>query len=601
VKFITGIWQDARGNLAQWGKLHLKLNQDAVVKNTNQVAPREVSFALTQQGALKSDARVWANDELSPDGTYYTATVTAFGGGLIWGPQWIIISGPDPVNINALLPILTIPPTDQAASISIVTSPTLVGGALGATITGPNGVSTDLVTVSDQLILAGGSNISLSGSLSQNSLTLSINGIPGLSAGAINGAAGTDTVTVSNQLILAAGSNITLSYSTTAGSMTCSIIGERLRSVSLVPGANVSIIQNFNSLGTTATISAGGGGGGGGSAGIPLVTMVGFGPGGSTAGQQSLADISTLGFFAASNIALSLFDNGPGVAQVWIGARDQTSLRAQMSLIPGANIGITQTTNISGTTATITGSPMGHVSFVASDNIGITQATNSVGTTATISANAAGFIAGAGAATVSNRLQLAMGGMGSTFTTATDSAGMTVSLPNPQFNYLAASTVGGSAAGPNSPQPIGALQLRAGQNVSFSGNVTVSSSANLTINVPRLEVTAGSNITMTTASSVSPFGTTVTIDAIQQGWVLTLDHLSGGATLGTSILGIQPFLGLWAGSGVTLSADQPVAGFGNLTINVAGVAAAMESIRSLSDLCVSLSGSLVDLRRRLGS
>jgi len=113
MKQIYGSWQDARGNRAANGQLHFSLNQDAVIVTIAHAAPREVNFQLDKTGALMAGSQIWGNDELSPNGTYYTSTVTAQGGGVIWGPQWFVISGSSPINLSRILPIKMIPPTSQ--------------------------------------------------------------------------------------------------------------------------------------------------------------------------------------------------------------------------------------------------------------------------------------------------------------------------------------------------------------------------------------------------------------------------------------------------------------------------------------------------------
>lgn len=111
MKGITGNWQDARGNPASYGRLHAYLNQDAVALSANQIVPRNVWFQLDIQGALQEEARIWANDELSPDdNTYYRFAVLDLGGGVIWGPEYFIIKGNAPIDFNSLVPSGGFPP-----------------------------------------------------------------------------------------------------------------------------------------------------------------------------------------------------------------------------------------------------------------------------------------------------------------------------------------------------------------------------------------------------------------------------------------------------------------------------------------------------------
>jgi hypothetical protein len=104
MKEITGSWQDARGNFASYAHVNFKLNQDATAIGSGRVVPKEVYFWLNVMGKL-TDAEIWANDELEPAGTYYRMTVTTLSGGVIAGPETLILEGPSPIDLNALVPL----------------------------------------------------------------------------------------------------------------------------------------------------------------------------------------------------------------------------------------------------------------------------------------------------------------------------------------------------------------------------------------------------------------------------------------------------------------------------------------------------------------
>lgn len=110
MKQIIGQWQDARGNPASNGRLFGYLNQDAVALSSNQIVPKQVFFQLDIQGALGPDATIWANDELSPETTYYRFAVEDLGGGLVWGPQFFILEGAAPLDFDKLVPTNGMPP-----------------------------------------------------------------------------------------------------------------------------------------------------------------------------------------------------------------------------------------------------------------------------------------------------------------------------------------------------------------------------------------------------------------------------------------------------------------------------------------------------------
>lgn len=117
MKPITGNWQDARGNPASFGKLYGYLNQDAVALTANQIVPRQVYFQLDIQGALQDDAQIWANDELSPATTYYRFAVLDLGGGLIWGPEFLVLGGTGPIDFDTLVPTGGIPPVFTVSGV----------------------------------------------------------------------------------------------------------------------------------------------------------------------------------------------------------------------------------------------------------------------------------------------------------------------------------------------------------------------------------------------------------------------------------------------------------------------------------------------------
>ncbi len=106
------------------------------------------------------------------------------------------------------------------------------GGAVGgaAVSVGISGGNTagNTGTVSNQVVFAGGNNVTLSGSTDAGGMTVTISG--GAAGGAFTGGiSGGNTLgnsgTVSNLLVLAGGNNITLSGSTNAGGMTATISG----------------------------------------------------------------------------------------------------------------------------------------------------------------------------------------------------------------------------------------------------------------------------------------------------------------------------------------------------------------------------------------
>lgn len=105
MKTVTGTWQDGQGNLITFGTLWLKLNQDAVVVGTSQIAPRIIVINLNASGAIPAATTIWCNDELTPTGTFYTLSVLEQGGGIVYGPENFTIAGSSPINLNNIVPI----------------------------------------------------------------------------------------------------------------------------------------------------------------------------------------------------------------------------------------------------------------------------------------------------------------------------------------------------------------------------------------------------------------------------------------------------------------------------------------------------------------
>jgi|SRR5215475_4071708 len=121
----------------------------------------------------------------------------------------------------------------------------------------------------------------------------------------------------------------------------------------------------------------------------------------------------------------------------------------------------------------------------------------------------------------------------------------------------------------------GNLQLAAGSGIYFS-NATYSTGASpglaLTIRAQPPILFGGDNISI--ASTLTTGG--IPVYSLSAGgggggaasWLMALGQ-AGGSTQGSSLVAVDPFLTLFAGSNVTLSASQQQAGYGAVTINAA--------------------------------
>jgi hypothetical protein len=130
MKTLTATFQYPDGTPANGATLYLKLSQDAVALGTSQVAPRIVAITLNNLGQIPGGVTIFANDELTPSGTVYIASVIAVGGGLVYGPELLSISGTSPVNLNSLVP------TNVGGIVISYPNPVLQNPSSPQTITG---------------------------------------------------------------------------------------------------------------------------------------------------------------------------------------------------------------------------------------------------------------------------------------------------------------------------------------------------------------------------------------------------------------------------------------------------------------------------------
>jgi hypothetical protein len=105
-KSITGSFVLSNGSPVSNGTLYLQLSQNAVTTATPAVQVGSHIFAvpLDINGSITAGTVVWANDELAPAGTYYKATVNLNGGGKVWGPQYVTLTGAAPILLTNFTP-----------------------------------------------------------------------------------------------------------------------------------------------------------------------------------------------------------------------------------------------------------------------------------------------------------------------------------------------------------------------------------------------------------------------------------------------------------------------------------------------------------------
>ena len=134
-KSITGgLFQDPLGNLVT-GNLLLILSQDAQVTGSNgQVAPKSVRIPVAA-GSIASTP-IWFNDQLTPSGTVYTATVYDAAGNKVYGPENWSIQGASPVDIGTIIPLASSPTVSFPAPALLASNNAFTGANTFSQING---------------------------------------------------------------------------------------------------------------------------------------------------------------------------------------------------------------------------------------------------------------------------------------------------------------------------------------------------------------------------------------------------------------------------------------------------------------------------------
>lgn len=103
----TNAFQDGAGNVLASGTLVLRLSQFASATSAGggQVNPVDIVLPLDATGKITGQpVNLWANDQLTPTTTFYTARLYNSSGLLVGGPVVWTISGSSPIDVSALNP-----------------------------------------------------------------------------------------------------------------------------------------------------------------------------------------------------------------------------------------------------------------------------------------------------------------------------------------------------------------------------------------------------------------------------------------------------------------------------------------------------------------
>jgi hypothetical protein len=106
MKAITGKFTRPDGSPMAGAVLSLALSQDAVAEGNEQLTRRPAYITLGSDGSIPAGTKVWANDEIMPNGTLYVAMVRDSEGRRAYGPELWTIEGTAPIDLTLIVPPL---------------------------------------------------------------------------------------------------------------------------------------------------------------------------------------------------------------------------------------------------------------------------------------------------------------------------------------------------------------------------------------------------------------------------------------------------------------------------------------------------------------
>ena len=513
-------------------------------------------------------------------------------------------------------------------------------------------------TVANQLVFVGSDNVTLSQNKVGQSATITISiaavGAGSFSAGVSDiGHTSGDTGTVANQLVFAGGNNITLSQSTIGQSATITIsaFDQSIQTQSIINDVNII----GNTSGTTADITSGtlflAGGNG------IILSQVGnsitISEHGLSAGMPNLGNTDgttgfvhdQLAFVGGDNIILSQSINGES-ATITISASADTvtqfsagvsnsgnfagitgTVDNQMVFIGGSNITLSQSIDIlnhsgtitinafsdtvtqfsagvsnSGNFSGITGTVDNQIAFIGGNNITLSQSIDILNHSGTITISAfnqttqtqnlidvtlAGHTSGTSTLVSSGTLTLA-GGNNITLSQSGNAVTISAFDQTTQTQNLIDVTVSGNTSGTLALISSGTLTLAGGNGIILSqvGNAITISEHGLSAGMPNLGNTdgttgfvhdqlafvGGSNITLSQSIDILNHSGTITINAFSE----TNTQFSAGVSNSGNFTGttgtVDNQIVFVGGSNITLSQSIDVLNHsGTITINAQNV------------------------------
>lgn len=437
--------------------------------------------------------------------------------------------------------------TGQRIDISVAAPVAQTGTQFSGGISGGN-TSGDTGTVAGRLVLAGGNNITLSGSVNGASETITISGpntLPSFSAGVSNlGNTVGDTGVTGTRLVLVGGQSVTLSQATNANGNTITISGAST-SQSVQTQNMVAVTLSGNTSGAQALISSGtmtlaGGNNITVSQVGNAVTISGPNAGGAQTGISGIANSETT--YTSGSVTFSAL--GAITIRSTTGQHFQLSVNSQT--VESQSIGMSNLGNTSGTTGIASGAQVRFL-IVGGNNITLSQSLNGASGTLTISAftqtvqtqnlhnvTLSGNTAGAMAHISSGTLTLA-GGNNITLSQAGNA--VTISGPNTvaQTNQSLGMYALGNTTGQSSSTTMDARTI----SIRGDGIISVGYS--------------GGSLRISASQSVQPetqtfLGALVASDKTYTSGTITITGVGGGVTVQSN-----------AGQRIDLSVAAPVA------------------------------------------
>lgn len=130
ISLTGGPFVDPKNTAIASGTLRLELSADGKI-STGHVAPKLVDIPLSATGNIASATSVYGNDEITPSGTTYRATVFDANGARVYGPEYWSLTGGGTLDVG------TVTPTGATAVGVVAAINTVFAGPSGGSSAAP--------------------------------------------------------------------------------------------------------------------------------------------------------------------------------------------------------------------------------------------------------------------------------------------------------------------------------------------------------------------------------------------------------------------------------------------------------------------------------